>query len=174
MIKFKNKEHGKFYERCLGLCGCSDPYHKAFFYTMGISSETRMHIHDCFNFRDDVIRPDCLSRGWQTSGSSRVTRLAFNLWNGWNSDGLATPYAIGKAEPVMVSVDTFGTCTLCADDCLEEAVKLVFGLTPAAIIRQLDLLKPIYARTAAYGHFGRPCFAWERTDKAKELRDAVE
>lgn len=83
-------------------------------------------------------------------------------------------YAIGKAEPVMVSVDTFGTGTLCADDCLEEAVKLVFGLTPAAIIRQLDLLKPIYARTAAYGHFGRPGFAWERTDKAKELRDAVE
>lgn len=56
MIKFKNKEHGKFYEQCLGLCGCSDPYHKAFFYTMGISSETRMHIHDCFNFRDDVSR----------------------------------------------------------------------------------------------------------------------
>ena len=94
MIKFKNKEHGKFYERCLGLCGCSDPYHKAFFYTMGISSETRMHIHDCFNFRDDVIRPDCLSRGWQTSGSSRVTRMAFNLWNGWNADGLATPYEL--------------------------------------------------------------------------------
>ena len=94
MIKFKNKEHGKFYERCLGLCGCSDPYHRAFFYTMGISSETRMHIHDCFNFRDDVIRPDCLSRGWQTSGSSRVTRMAFNLWNGWNSDGLATPYEL--------------------------------------------------------------------------------
>lgn len=94
MIKFKNKEHGKFYEQCLGLCGCSDPYHKAFFYTMGISSETRMHIHDCFNFRDDVIRPDCLSRGWQTSGSSRVTRMAFNLWNGWNADGLATPYEL--------------------------------------------------------------------------------
>lgn len=83
-------------------------------------------------------------------------------------------YAIGKAEPVMVSVDTFGTGTLCADDCLEDAVMLVFGLTPAAIIRQLDLLKPIYARTAAYGHFGHPGFAWERTDKAKELRDAVE
>ena len=94
MIKFKNKEHGKFYEHCLGLCGCSDPYHKAFFYTMGISSETRTHIHDCFNFRDDVIRPDCLSRGWQTSGSSRVTRMAFNLWNGWNADGLATPYEL--------------------------------------------------------------------------------
>lgn len=83
-------------------------------------------------------------------------------------------YAIGKAEPVMVSVDTFGTGTLCADDCLEEAVKLVFGLTPAAIIRQLDLLKPVYVRTAAYGHFGRPGFAWERIDKAKALRDAVE
>lgn len=82
-------------------------------------------------------------------------------------------YAIGKAEPVMVSVETFGTGTLCADDCLEEAVKLVFDLTPAGIIQQLDLLKPIYAQTSAYGHFGRPGFTWERTDKAQVLLDAV-
>ena len=82
-------------------------------------------------------------------------------------------YAIGKAEPVMVSVETFGTGTLCADDCLEEAVKLVFDLTPSGIIRQLDLLKPIYAQTSAYGHFGRPGFTWEQTDKAQVLLDAV-
>lgn len=82
-------------------------------------------------------------------------------------------YAIGKAEPVMVSVDTFGTGTLCADDCLEEAVKLVFPLTPAAIIRHLELRRPIYSRTAVYGHFGRTGFSWERTDKALELLNAV-
>ena len=82
-------------------------------------------------------------------------------------------YAIGKAEPVMVEVDTFGTGTVCADDCLAEAARFVFGLTPAEIIAQLDLLTPRYTQTAAYGHFGRPEFPWERTDQAKILRAAV-
>lgn len=82
-------------------------------------------------------------------------------------------YAIGKAEPVMVEVDTFGTGTVCADDCLAEAVRFVFGLTPAEIISQLDLLTPRYTQTAAYGHFGKPEFPWERTDQAKILRAAV-
>ena len=88
-IKFKNKDHEKFYEQCLGRTGSLDPYHKAFFYTMGISSETRKHIEDVFNFREDAIRPEGLNKGWQTSGSSCLTRLAFNLWNGWNVDGCA-------------------------------------------------------------------------------------
>ena len=82
-------------------------------------------------------------------------------------------YAIGKAEPVMVEVDTFGTGTVCADDCLADAVRFVFGLTPAEIIAQLDLLTPRYTGTAAYGHFGKPEFPWERTDQAKILRAAV-
>ena len=82
-------------------------------------------------------------------------------------------YAIGVAEPVMVQIDTFGTGTVCADDCLAEAVKLVFGLTPAEMIAGLYLLTPRYADTAAYGHFGRPEFPWERTDRAKLLRDTV-
>lgn len=82
-------------------------------------------------------------------------------------------YAIGKAEPVMVEVDTFGTGTVCADDCLAEAVRFVFGLTPAEIIAQLELLTPRYTQTAAYGHFGRLEFPWERTDQAKTLRAAV-
>ena len=84
-IKFKNSEHEKFYEQCLARTGSLDPYHKAFFYTMGISGDTRHHI-------EDVIRPEGLNKGWQTSGSSCLTRLAFNLWNGWNADGCATPY----------------------------------------------------------------------------------
>ena len=82
-------------------------------------------------------------------------------------------YAIGKAEPVMVEVDSFGTGTVCADDCLAEAVRFVFGLTPAEIISQLGLLTPRYTQTAAYGHFGRLEFPWERTDQAKILRAAV-
>ena len=82
-------------------------------------------------------------------------------------------YAIGKAEPVMVEVDSFGTGTVCADDCLAEAVRFVFGLTPAEIISELNLLTPRYTQTAAYGHFGKPEFPWERTDQAKILRAAV-
>lgn len=82
-------------------------------------------------------------------------------------------YAIGRAEPVMTQVDTLGTGTFCADDCLADAVKLLFPLTPAAAIAHLDLLSPRYADTAANGHFGRPGLPWERTDMAAALREAV-
>lgn len=82
-------------------------------------------------------------------------------------------YAIGMAEPVMVQVDTYGTGKVCEDDCLAAAVPLVFGLTPAQIIGQLHLRRPIFAQTAVYGHFGRKEFPWERTDKAELLRSAV-
>jgi S-adenosylmethionine synthetase len=83
-------------------------------------------------------------------------------------------YAIGKAEPVGLFVETFGT-GLVADVKIQEAVLRVFDLRPAAIIRDLDLLRPIYQQTAAYGHFGRdlPDFTWERTDRAEELKKAV-
>ena len=82
-------------------------------------------------------------------------------------------YAIGRAEPVMVEVDTFGSSRYCEDDCLADVVKTVFGLTPQKIIRQLDLLSPRYLKTAAYGHFGRREFPWERTDQVAALQNAV-
>lgn len=82
-------------------------------------------------------------------------------------------YVIGAAQPVMVQVDTFGTGTACADDCLAAAVPLVFGLTPGEICDTLRLQRPIFKRTAVYGHFGRKEFPWERTDKVEELRNAV-
>jgi len=79
-------------------------------------------------------------------------------------------YAIGKAEPVGLFVETFGTETVDAER-ITEAVLQTFDLRPAAIIRDLDLLRPIYAQTAAYGHFGRELedFTWERTDRAEQL-----
>lgn len=82
-------------------------------------------------------------------------------------------YAIGVAQPVMVQVDTFGTGKICADDCLAAAIPLVFGLTPKQIMESLRLERPIFRQTAAYGHFGRKEFPWERTDKAEALRNAV-
>ena len=82
-------------------------------------------------------------------------------------------YAIGVAQPVMVQVDTFGTGKVCADDCLEMAIPLVFGLTPKQIVDTLRLTRPILRQTAAFGHFGRKELPWERTDKAEQLRNAV-
>jgi len=84
-------------------------------------------------------------------------------------------YAIGKAHPVGLYVETFGTETVDAEK-LRRAITDVFDLRPAAIIRDLDLLRPIYQRTAAYGHFGRelPDFTWERTDRVEALRSAVQ
>ncbi|MGW2667960.1 methionine adenosyltransferase [Streptomyces sp. NPDC001272] len=83
-------------------------------------------------------------------------------------------YAIGKAEPVGLFVETFGTATVEVRK-IEDAIGRVFDLRPAAIIRDLDLLRPIYAQTAAYGHFGRelPDFTWERTDRVDALRAAA-
>ena len=83
-------------------------------------------------------------------------------------------YAIGKAQPVGVFVQTFGTGQV-SDEAIQKAVLEVFDLRPAAIIRDLDLLRPIYAQTSAYGHFGRelPDFTWEKTDRADALRAAA-
>ena len=83
-------------------------------------------------------------------------------------------YAIGKAQPVGLFIETFGTEKFDLDK-ISDAVKEVFDLRPAAIIRDLNLLRPIYAKTAAYGHFGRelPDFSWEKTDRANALKALV-
>jgi S-adenosylmethionine synthetase len=83
-------------------------------------------------------------------------------------------YAIGVADPVSILVDTFGTGQV-ADDKLVDLVRANFELTPRGIIESLELRRPIYRKTAAFGHFGRsePEFSWERTDKAQALRNAA-
>ena len=84
-------------------------------------------------------------------------------------------YAIGVAHPVSIMVETFGTAKV-PEERIEAAVSEVFDLRPAAIIDALDLRRPIYRKTAAYGHFGRelPEFTWERTDRVEQLKAAVE
>ena len=96
------------------------------------------------------------------------------------ASGLATSaeiqfaYAIGHPDPVSVSVDTFGTGVV-SDEDIERAVSEVFSFKPAAIIRQLNLLRPIYSKTTNYGHFGKsdPEITWEKTDRVDALRKAV-
>ena len=83
-------------------------------------------------------------------------------------------YAIGKAQPVGLFVETFGTEKIPVQQ-ISDALLKVFDLRPAAIIRDLNLLRPIYSKTSAYGHFGRELadFTWEKTDKASALAAAV-
>ena len=81
-------------------------------------------------------------------------------------------YAIGVPFPVSVMVDTFGTGKV-ENFAITEAVKQVFDCSPAGIIKTLDLKKPIYRKTAAYGHFGRQDFSWEKTDKVEALKNAI-
>ena len=84
-------------------------------------------------------------------------------------------YAIGVSLPVSVMVNTFGTGKI-TDEKLEDAIKKVFDMRPRAIIEHLKLLRPIYRKTAVYGHFGRsdPDFTWEKTDKVEELKRAIQ
>ncbi|MFT8356140.1 MAG: methionine adenosyltransferase [Bifidobacterium aquikefiri] len=84
-------------------------------------------------------------------------------------------YAIGVADPVSINVETYGTEIGVSRDQIQDAVRKVFDLRPAAIIDELDLLRPIYAKTAAYGHFGRedPDFTWENVDKVDALKASI-
>jgi S-adenosylmethionine synthetase len=83
-------------------------------------------------------------------------------------------YAIGVARPLSLNIETFGTGKV-DDEKIVKAINEVFDLRPGAIIRDLDLRKPIYQKTASYGHFGRDDieFSWERTNKVKDLQSAV-
>jgi len=82
---------------------------------------------------------------------------------------LQLAYAIGFPQPVSVHVTTFDTGKI-NDGLIEKAIRKVFDMSPAGIIKTLDLKRPIYRQTAAYGHFGRPEFPWEKTDKISALK----
>jgi S-adenosylmethionine synthetase len=85
---------------------------------------------------------------------------------------LQLAYAIGVADPVSVHVETYGTGKL-PEARIVELVREHFALTPRGIIEELDLRRPIYKATAAFGHFGRPEFSWERVDRAADLASAA-
>jgi hypothetical protein len=96
-IRFSSKEHKDFYCQMLLKAHKFNTYHRAFFYTMGICAETRRNIETLFNFKNDGINPDGLSAPWQTGGTRRLCRLAFNLWNGFTEEGnenRSSPYEL--------------------------------------------------------------------------------
>jgi S-adenosylmethionine synthetase len=123
------------------------------------------HGGGCFSGKD----PTKVDR----SGSYMARYIAKNIVAAGLADrvGVQLAYAIGIANPVSIMVDTFGTGKV-KEELLEELIKAHFKLTPKGMIEQLDLLRPIYRKTACYGHFGRnePEFTWEKTDRARILR----
>lgn len=123
------------------------------------------HGGGCFSGKD----PTKVDR----SGSYMARYIAKNIVAAGLADrvGVQIAYAIGIAQPVSIMVDTFGTGKV-KEELIEELIRAHFKLTPKGMIEQLDLLRPIYKKTACYGHFGRtePEFTWERTDKAEILR----
>jgi S-adenosylmethionine synthetase len=126
------------------------------------------HGGGCFSGKD----PSKVDR----SGSYMARYIAKNIVAAGLAEevGVQIAYAIGVAQPVSVFIDTFGTGKIPDCDILEQ-VKKTFDMRPKAIITNLQLLRPIYKKTAAFGHFGRndPDFTWERTDKAEELKQAL-
>jgi S-adenosylmethionine synthetase len=126
------------------------------------------HGGGCFSGKD----PSKVDR----SGSYTARYIAKNLVAAGIADKLEVQlaYAIGVAEPVSIMVDSFGTAKI-NEDKIKELIQSHFNLKPKAMITALDLLRPVYRRTACYGHFGRneEGFTWEKTDRAQELRKAA-
>ena len=79
-IAFKNEAHKKFYMKYLQKCRCQDVYHKALVYCLGLNSDTRNHVARIYDFKTGCVKTECLYEGWQTSGSMKVVRMAFNLY----------------------------------------------------------------------------------------------
>lgn len=79
-IIFKNREHEKFYKEYLQKCRYQDVYHRALVYCLGIDRDTRDHVKQIYDFKTGNVKPECLREGWQTSGSVKIVRMAFNLY----------------------------------------------------------------------------------------------
>src|SRR5699024_11495731 len=120
--------------------------------------------------------PASIPSKWYIPGAYPTRWVAKNIVAAGLADRaeVQVAYAIGVARPVGLYVETFGTEKAPVED-IQRAVAEVFDLRPASILRELDLLRPIYAQTAAYGHFGRNDLdlPWERLDKVEELKKAI-
>lgn len=92
-MKFHGMNHRDFYWRNMEKCKRNDAYHRAFIYLMGLAPDTRAHINSLFDFDEDVIKTEGLRGAWQTSGTLRLCRLAFNLWNGFTEPDQGAAYS---------------------------------------------------------------------------------
>lgn len=103
-ITFKGKEHEKFYEEYLEKCRYQDVYHQALVYCLGIDRDTRENVNKIYNFKTGCVKTECLQEGWQTSGSLRIVRMAFNLYCNVRAMTKATKKSNQLKFPVLVLI----------------------------------------------------------------------
>ena len=112
-ITFKNKEHEKFYHTYLSKCRYQDTYHKALVYCLGLSEDTRRNVKRIYDFETGLIKPECLQEGWQTSGSEKIVRIAFNLY----TDGTPTTDEYDDTEKQIVETRLYSVSDIfCTGD----------------------------------------------------------
>lgn len=122
-ITFKNKEHEKFYHTYLPKCRYQDTYHKALVYCMGLSEDTRRNVNRIYDSETGFIKPECLQEGWQTSGSEKIVRIAFNLY----TDGTPTTDEYDDTEEQIVETRLYSVSDIfCTGDAryFWEAIKI--------------------------------------------------
>ena len=103
-ITFKSREHEKFYEEYLKKCRYQDVYHRALVYCLGIDRDTRNNVNKIYNFKTGCVKTECLQEGWQTSGSLRIVRMAFNLYCNVRAMTKATKKSNQLEFPVLVLI----------------------------------------------------------------------
>lgn len=107
-ITFKNEAHRNFYEEYLQKCRYQDVYHKALVYCLGINADTRNHVNRIYDFKEGFVKPECLYEGWQTSGSMKVVRMAFNLY----CDGTPSVFDIEDNEEQLQECSRYSVSDL--------------------------------------------------------------
>ena len=153
-LRFASPEHRDFFLDMMSEARRNDCYHRAFFYVMGIAPETRANIRQMFDFKQDCIEPDGMHGGWQTSGTVRVCRLAFNLWNGYTDPERSNAYSpedLFCCELTIVS-DRFLNLILEQDSTLARQPEMCVDTwldDAACLAGDDDNIRKLYRRNAA-------------------------
>lgn len=112
-VIFKDKRHETFYHTYLLKCRYQDAYHKALVYCLGLAEDTRNHIHQIYDFKTGCVKTECLQEGWQTSGSQRIVRIAFNLY----TDGTPSTFEYDDTEEQIIETRLYSVSDIfCAGD----------------------------------------------------------
>ena len=125
-ITFKNEAHKKFYMEYLQKCRYQDVYHKALVYCLGLNSDTRDHVDRIYDFKEGYVKPECLYEGWQTSGSMKVVRMAYNLY----CNGTPSVLDIEDAERKLEECSSYTV-----EDFFAAAMQDIFGRQLKSVIR---------------------------------------
>lgn len=123
-IKFRNREHKDFYKKYLAKCRFQDVYHKALVYCIGIDQNTRDHVENIYDFKTGFINSKCMQEGWQTSGSKKIVRMAFNLYG----NGTPSAFVLKGRDRQSEECQCYGVASLCSAWVeLKEGMDLIYA-----------------------------------------------